>query len=180
MNLLACFVVFGSCLALGACNQSATTENTSASMDMAPDGMSAAPNTEFCKLTMQDEKLGECDRLRAQYAGLDAGVDAFKPNARMREYDQTTVSYAITRLPDSVQGGNGNVAKPVRHEQHVILPPGTASAIPVPPGPARACHQRHAAGADGRRCTGHRPDAGGDRPGDRRGTARRDHLDRLG
>ena len=136
MNFFSRAFYLGALLALGSCSQSSDTS----AVDTAAEDSFTAPDTttEFCRLTMQDEKLGECDRLRGRYAELDAGVDAFRPSARMREYQKTTVSYAITRLPQDVQGGNGEVAspvetRPVRHDEHLTLPESAASAIPTPP-----------------------------------------------
>lgn len=76
-------------------------------------GDSGRPTTEYCSLTNTTEPIGECDRLRAQYADLDAGVDAFRPSENVREYEPVVIRYAITRLAEEVQGGGGEVAEPV-------------------------------------------------------------------
>ena len=130
MKLFAHVLLCGPLLALGSCNEAPTTSSGAGSAENASTSPDAA--TEFCRLTMQDEKLGECDRLRAQYAELDAGVDAFRPNAKMREYQKTTVSYAITRLPDEVQGGNGEMAAPVLGASPQVAPQ-EATIVPSKP-----------------------------------------------
>lgn len=96
------------CLTLAACQAEPYDGSDAVGSEDTADG-----TTEYCNLTNTTEAIGECDRLEAQYADLDAGVDAFRPNETIREYEEIVIRYAITRLPDEVQGGGGEVADPV-------------------------------------------------------------------
>lgn len=69
--------------------------------------------TALCMRTQTYETPDDCARFEQQYAALAAGVDAFVPDQSMREYETTVVRYAITRLPDSVQGEEGEIVEPV-------------------------------------------------------------------
>lgn len=100
-------VILCALLALGGCEGSSSPDTMNASA-MEEDG-----TTEFCRRTGQPEAIGECARLEEQYAALDAGVDAFVPSESMREFEPTVIRYAITRLPDEVQGGGGTLAEAV-------------------------------------------------------------------
>ena len=100
----------------------------------------AAPENnrfEYCPLTKQVEPIGECERLAEQYADLDAGVDAFRPDAQVREYEPVVIRYAITRLPDSVQGEDGEVARPIAETEDDSIDP-VEPAEALPSGPTQA------------------------------------------
>lgn len=91
-------------LVLGGCNPGTETS------EEAVDASAAAGGDEWCELTYNYEKTGECARLQQQYGALDAGVDAFRPAEEMTADETTVVTYAVKRLPNSVQGENGELA----------------------------------------------------------------------
>lgn len=106
----AALVVLAGCMAENA-SDSVSTEDPADSVSS--ENSATWDGTEWCQLTRNYEPEGECERFDRQYASLAAGVDAFKPDERMTAGRATVVSYAITRLPDSVQGEGGEVADPV-------------------------------------------------------------------
>ena len=87
--------------------------------------------TEYCRLTRTIEPIGECARLQAQYEDLDAGVDAFKPSEKVREYEPLVIRYAITRLPDAVQGEGGELAEAVPEDDANGTEPSPAETGPT-------------------------------------------------
>lgn len=115
-------------LAIGGCSNDT---RSSPSQSAAAGGSTPDGTTQFCRLTMQPEALGDCALLAEQYESLAAGVDAFLPNASMREYEETTIRYAITRLPDEVQGERGELAEAI-DEAPVAVPAAPADMAPLP------------------------------------------------
>lgn len=105
----------------GSENPDATASAVDASVD---------PDAEYCDLTMQDEKPGECARFQRQYADLDAGRDAITTPLALKEGETRTVSYAVSRLPEAVQGGGGTIRKAVRPVPRPTMVPRPAPPLP--------------------------------------------------
>lgn len=95
---------------LGSCSE--RTEDAAAELPGAVPTTVESSENEYCDLTQRYEAVGECNRFVEQYAALDAGIDAFKPDEKMRRSQPKIVRYAVKRLPDSVQGENGEIATP--------------------------------------------------------------------
>jgi hypothetical protein len=92
--------------------------------------------TEWCDITAFHEPVGECARFQQQIDALDAGVDAFQPAERMVADEVNVVTYAITRLPDAVQGEDGELAEAVPEDTAPVADaPGSAEAGPPSPTP---------------------------------------------
>jgi hypothetical protein len=94
-------------LAISACDSGPPSDDAEDTAATAPEG------TALCRRTQTFETPEECARFEEQYQALSAGVDAFVPDQSMREYETAVLRYAITRLPDSVQGEGGKIVEPV-------------------------------------------------------------------
>lgn len=102
----------GGVLLFGACSQKAENATEEPAGPVQPTAAGSPAPTEFCDLTERYEPVGECERFHQQYEALDAGIDAFKPDEKMLRGKAKIVRYAIKRLPEEVQGENGEIATP--------------------------------------------------------------------